>query len=209
METNIWQSILEAVVHQLAFLKVEFEPKYPTNPDSNTNLNKGSIRPTGRLQTFVRPPQPDFNTPIVKIEQRASYEYDVLRSIEVPAFFVSFTNSRLDEAAPAELNDFVEQVGIQIEVVLHDGSGRAEPGSKLDPDKSTNVAVPLSQQVPQVRDDLQKLLSPDQINMAVDFPRRTSIRDAKIVEWGPNYDYRGSPAEVVIFILQITAVYDR
>ena len=208
LATNIWESIMEAVVHQLAFLIVPDDPKYPTDPDPNPH--KGSIRPTGRLQTFVRPPQPDFNTPILKVEQRASYEYDVIKSTDVPALFVSFGNSRLDPSAQAELNDFVEQVGIQIEVVLHDGAGRAKPGSNLDlRDVTVNESLPLSQQVPQVRDDLQKLLAPDQINMAVEFPRRTNIRDAKIVEWGPNYSYRGSPQEVIIFLLQVTAVYDR
>ena len=217
--TNLWECLVDAVKAQLTFLLVPSDrTAYETNPESLYMNLKGGVKPTRQLRTYVREPNikdplvsptERWNTPIVKITERGSYQYDIIESEEVPSIFISFGPSRLDPTAPAQLGDFVEQVSIQIEVVLHDGAGAPMPGTTLNANSDENQALQTTRQAAGVREDLHELLSASQLEMAVDFPPRVQIRDAKIIEWSPDYNYFGSPQQVFIMMLQAIMVYDR
>ena len=204
---NLWQSVMDAVVHQLDCLKVsENSPKYPSNP---ARLPRNRRQAANKLLAYIRIPNTGFAIAIVLVVDRACRQYDIIESDNVPALFVSWGPCRLDNEAPAPTDVIVEQLGILIEAVFREGCGSPKRGTIPDTNRQDNEAATLNEQVSGIRHDLHKVLQPSQLLMAANFPPRTEIRDAKIVEWNTDPDYRGTPQEVVGFMLQVTVAYDR
>ena len=130
-----------------------------------------------------------------------------------PAIFLSYDGGRKQPFDETLVQNIVEVLGIRLEIVLRDGYGTNASGTPRE----------LSRQVGDAIQDVESLLNhnsfqhwlgqavniPDSVDLNRFREQAIMVQDVMLTEWGFNEQYRGTPNEVIIAVVQFFMSYPK
>ena len=131
----------------------------------------------------------------------------------IPAIFISYDGGRKEPFEQTLIQNIVEVLGIRLEIVLREGYGSNADGHPRE----------LSRQVGDAIQDIESLLNYNSFNewlsQPVNIPDSVDrnrfreqaiiVQDVMLTEWGFNEQFRGTPNEVIIAIVQFFMSYPK
>ena len=130
-----------------------------------------------------------------------------------PAVFISYDGGRKEPFERTLIQNIVEVLGIRLEIVLRDEYGTNAGGTPRE----------LSRQVGDAIQDVESLLNHNSfqewLSQAVNIPDSVErsrfreqaiiVQDVMLTEWGFNEQFRGTPNEVIIAVVQFFMSYPK